>query len=329
MLYNSTVSNDDLMLESGIVEYTGQPYDESNIDCMEAALTAVKEHEENMNSVKQHLGLSELAYYVENGEKVYTEADMGSIVQTVKRAFMKVVAKIKGLFVKFKAMMMKLFANDKTFVTKYKSQVIGKTVEYKGYKFTTDFNLESNVNSATSKAGSLTGSADAEDTKDSLRGAVAGSGSGLSASEFTKELFSKFRNGESSKESLTFKGDDQVSIIQSAQKLIDKAKKAYTGIVKNINKMISELTKASKAEIKKDDANSDNITTLNTKITAYKNIISYAQVANGALLSALKAERAQAKTICVKLISKKRESASEGAFIDSNLGSALSGIDLI
>lgn len=321
MVFNTILNeSSELDLEIGLRECAEEPG-------IEAALQHVYEAEENWNKIQKSIGLGELRYYEENGKdkEVYTEADMGSFVGTIKRFFIAVIEKIKGLFKKFKAIISSFIMKDKKFVSTYRSKIAGHSAEYKGYKFTPDAiapgaklgSIQSTVSGATAEVLNNTSEFD-----EKMRGVIIGDGKEYTASEFSKELYAKLRGGETSKTSSSFSGDEQLKILSDTQNNLKAATKSMTELEKAIKAIIKAIEAKSKAELNKDKANGGAVKTLNDEVRAYKAATNFAQIANGALITALKARNRQARAICVTIVggSKKKVDTNESTVdLPSNL----------
>lgn len=184
-----------------------------------------------------------------------------------------------------------------------------------------------------------------EDIQDKLRGTVAAavvtafgansiSGDSFTASEFSKELFEAFRNGESAKQGIEIKKEFSVADIVGDVKNTDKFKKAaekYSkavtdGIkdyVKDLDKLERDLTKIQtgddmkKANDKTAASNtvSEILGIVSEANSLAKDYSSYQVQANGIVLQALSDKNRQAKAIMVKVIGggkKVNESAEYG-----------------
>lgn len=324
----------------------------------ESALATIVEAEENYNNIMQAIGVDEFAYFEENGvEMVYTEATAGGFFSKVKAFFTNLYQKIKGLFNKFIALIDSYAKSDKDFVNKYRKHLLTvntKGFEYKGFEFT---KLSPNVGSAMDKAYGVTGLGnigsdtdgalkaveDRGEVCEKMRGAalsaIGGQGGNYEAGEFSKELFMLFRNNEDSKVSIEgTEVSKQLSIILNYGEAKKAAEKSFKDLEKEINNVLKDLDKAEKELVKKvpdssasadeNTSNAKGVQLISTKIFFTKEKLNIGQTINGALLTALKDQNRQAKSICVSLMNykPKNESAgfySEGAGYDSALGSVV------
>lgn len=305
---------------------------------IEAALVNVYEQDENYNRLMEAIGIPELKYYQENGKQiVYTEANLENFKKSVKKYFFMAIEKIKGLFEKFKQVMDRLFLNDKDFVNKYGARIKAKStdgLEYKGYNFSVGTvdpqgGLDLAILDIKQKISSKYGDFKTEEYRDALRGKILKKSESFTSREFSKELYSLLRSGESSKGTITINNAaEQLGYISDTKTAIDAASKAATGLEKSIKKLVADLTSSVKTERKSDDANTDQIQSWNGAIYAYKEAVKYAQIANGALISALKARRAQAKSICLKILSynESKNSTSSSNEFATDLDNSLNNI---
>lgn len=106
----------------------------------ECAMNILVESEMNWNSLMRAVAVTELSCLEETGEELIYEASTGGgFLSKVKEFFVNLLAKIKGLFKKFFALIQSYTATDKEFISKYRSTLLKintKDFSYKGYKFT-------------------------------------------------------------------------------------------------------------------------------------------------------------------------------------------------
>lgn len=323
---------------------------ESTIDSPIAAVfNIVAEGEANYNKIMQAVGIGELAVLESTGhEMVYEAADIKGFCTKVKEYFMNILAKIKGVFQKFMAMLNSWAASDKDFVKKYTkilTQVDTKGFEYQGYKFA---NLNTDVASVENKAektveskvGSSFGNVDttkwSESTSEkssileAARGSMIGSRD-IEAGDFAKELFKFFRSGEDTKQTID---SVDVSKVLSTINGAGEAKKAAEESYKKTSKVIQEFIKAMDKlenklvkEIPSNDSEGTAATGLReaTAQSGYmKDLGSMTAIFNGAQLSAIRDQNRQAKSVCVKLLSYKPK--HESAFIHTEGTSFLNNV---
>lgn len=334
---------------------------DSYIEChlapgMEASMNIVAEAEINWNRLTQAVGIQEFNYYEATGEEmVYTEASGSGFFDSVKKFFLNLWEKIKGLFRKFFALIGSYTKTDKQFVDKYKKHLLSvntRDFKYKGYKFTkltdncVDAAYKNAISSIESDVKDLELSAngalkdvelkidDKQDVIEKARANAIGQTGSLDGTEFTKELFMLFRNGEDQKEELdNINVSEQLVFISENSKLEKAAKDNYKTLEKTIKEAIKAVEKAEKEALKgvptKDqngafdkDATSKNslkVQYAHAKFSFLKEAETIATVVNGAQLTAIKDQNRQAKAICVSLMNykPKNESTSfeEGAFL--------------
>ena len=131
---------------SGIIE----PPDYLSVE--ECAMNIVVESEMNWNSLMRAVAVNELSCLEETGEELIYEASTGGgFLSKVKEFFVNLLAKIKGLFKKFFALIQSYTATDKDFVKKYRAdltKINTRDFTYKGYKFTNVDNISSALENA-------------------------------------------------------------------------------------------------------------------------------------------------------------------------------------
>lgn len=118
----------------------------------ECAMNIVVESEMNWNSLMRAVAVNELSCLEETGEELIYEASTGGgFLSKVKEFFVNLLAKIKGLFKKFFALIQSYTASDKEFVKKYRTtltKINTRDFSYKGYKFTNVDNISSALDAA-------------------------------------------------------------------------------------------------------------------------------------------------------------------------------------
>lgn len=317
----------------------------------EAALRHTYEATCNLNNIMKSVGVLELSVFEETGEEmVYEAGAISGFFAKIKAAIMKIWQKIKSLFTKFFAKMQSFGKDDKAFINKYKKELLKadmKDFEYKGYEFTIDKlkakEVEDNMKSiaavklaygygesASTNYGDgfepkqIFGDKDTSDILESVRAkAIASKSSTLDQSEFTKELFETFRNGESNKETLDTKNKalDRgliINFLVNSSTSEKGIKDDYKGIEKSINEIIKKLDKAENenSKIAKDDDNA--------KINKQTNVLGVIRKSNeivtgcltiieqveAAKMTAFNDRRKQCKAICVKLLGRKAKNES-------------------
>ena len=326
-----SMTNRETELTAGIIECMHEPG-------LEGAYAIVAESEANYNKIMQAVGVAELAVFESTGEEmVYEAADVKGFFGKVKEFFVNLWEKIKGLFKKFFAMFDSYVKSDKDFVNKYKKHLLTvntRDFKYKGYNFDVDA-IE--LNDASSKIDGIIGKYlhvsdnkavldklitemdDRTELLEKIRGAAIGESS-LEAGEFTKELFSKFRSGEDSKEEL-----DNVSVsdlllnISGSSKLKTTAEKEYKVLEKEIKEAMKNLDKTEKELLRvvpdKNDSDATELRATQIKVASnavglLKDKMSILQLINGAKLTAIKDCNRQSKAICTALMTYKPKNES-------------------
>lgn len=318
----------------------------------EAASYIVAESEDNYNNIIKAMALDEYAVYESTGiEMVYEAANFKAFFAKVKDFFKKLWEKIKGMFQKFFAKINSVLMKDKDFVKKYKPALLKldsvKGFEYKGYEFTnlTDkcigadkvqAGLKGLIEIAGASKETLTSYiADIAGEKktallDATRGETLGGGKKVEDSDYSDELFKYFRKGESDRQTIdSFSTSDintQLDIISGA----DKAKKAAEDDLKTVKRTIDEIIKklesAEKAAEKTtSETQSELVKAYSGTVDVLKQRMNIVTLWNGAKLRALKDQNAQAKSICVKLLTFKPKTESAG-FVHTEGGSYLDSV---
>lgn len=316
-----SISNREVELTTRIIECAHEPG-------LEGAYHIVAESEANYNAIMQAVGVAELAAYEATGEEmVYEAGDIEVFFTKMKEYFLNILEKIKGLFKKFFAMLDTFIKSDKDFASKYRKQITGANangLKFKGYKFDlTAINLKTasaNMDKQQLErptSGTLmeindyiTRFEDKAEILELMRAKALSEGGHLSASEFTKKLFTKLRSGEDSKTELTnIKPDEELTVITTSDSLKKTAQEQFDTIEKEIKEIIKTIEK-DKKELKEQKTDSvdavklkaANIKAASVHINNLKNKISILQVINGAKLTAIKDRNRQAKAICVALV---------------------------
>lgn len=343
--YNNTVLCNEAEIEESI--YT---------DFEEGALNAIAENESNYNKLIEAIGLMESAVFEENGEVVYTEAMLGSIWESLKSFLMKVWQKIVALFKRFVAMFDQYFKGDKEFVKKYRAKVMqsdAKDLDYNGYTFkdldtkikaldVDDYKLNTSIQSGTNQ----TYNADTEDKQDkidevmdSFRAKMCGkSGGKVDSSDFSDELKEAYY-GSDSPESLDDPDlgaqlrfiDNSRDNIKDAIDLKNKIEKAFKRVIKDIDDVkgtkmkekgqeaYNNAAKNATEDEKKaasDKANSEFAKNNNLQVTILHQKSSALTQTLGVALNALKDRNRQARSICVKAMTKSGKFKNESASVE-------------
>ena len=323
----------------GIIECAYEPG-------IEAAFAIVAESEQNYNALIQAVGMDELKFLEENGhEMVYTEATGSGFFEQAKAFFKNILEKIKGLFTKFFAMFDSFIKSDKEFINKYQKQLVQvdtKDFKYNGFEFTVDAITVDGADTAIGeikKGDSELSAAIAEykdetDVVEKWRGRAAKSSGSLTASEFSKELYEKFRKGESSKQELeNLTAMKYIKILQDSSTAKKNAERGFTALRKTIEGYIKDVDQLSKAALSNlSNANAEENGTkargAAVVVKMLKNKLAILQIVNGAKLTAIKDENRQARAILVKMLGYKPKNESTD-FSGGYEGSRLSSLSFV
>lgn len=301
-------------------------------DFLEESYKNILESEENYNALMQMVGIAELAAYEATGEVVYEASDISGFVSKAKEFFKKLWEKIQGIFKKFFALVGSFTKSNKDFVNKYKKDILTANTtnfEFKGYKFTLDKDIVGNaskkldtiVDSYTvSDVSSLSDSQleekikalqDKDEIVEEMRGAALDGKGKYDANEFRTALFEKFRNGESSPETINdINVGELITYLIDENSITKTAKRSYNSLKRDVEGAIKQLDRTTKAEIKDatgDDADkaSKVIRCLSDRTFLLRTKLALLEAVNGALLTAIRDRSRQAKSVCVKLIGRK------------------------
>lgn len=157
---------------------------------------------------------------------------------------------------------------------------------------------------------------DTEDVHDKMRGAAIGASS-FDTGEFGEEIFKYFHGDETTKEDIsTPSASDIITTISTTAKAKKTAKDAYTAIEKVINKEIKDLDKLESDIMKLVPGKTDDAKALqeyyakSVSATSRTSAITKTKLAMinqvyGGLLTAIKDENSQARSIAIKMINYK------------------------
>ena len=294
-------------------------------DFFEAALNVCYESECNLHNILKNIGIAELAVFESTGQEIVYEAgSISSIIEKLKTAASKLWAKIRGIYDKFMAKFRSYGKDDKGFIEKYRAQILaGSTagLKVKGFTFTTDAvtaggawtalkgcepvkKAEAVLSMSRSNKPDEKHFKDSEEYKDKMRGCILGKGD-LTAQEFNKELYAKLRNGE--------------------EKAIKQLIESLDGVKKKANENID---KAKEDEIQNASSVTANVVTANG---IYTDCINMCQLVSSARMKAFNQKRAQAKSVCVKCMNRKKpkNESTEYNNESTEYNSILDGIELI
>lgn len=304
----------------------------------EAMVAAVAENEYNFNAIMRPVAVAELAA-VKAGKSpcsVWTEGALSSFWEKVKKFFLKVLAKIKGVFAAFMSRIDQHLRGGKSFFDKYKKELADKfakidkdKVKFNGYVFTAHTHTaNSKITSelmntkfadlSTSEADAIVANRDKQDEAiEKYRGELIGKGT-LTAAEFNKELFEHFR-GSDSKEEINDVSFQSIASVLGTDKAKKTIQDSYKGLEKAISKFISDCDKAKNKSIDvtvgsetgdKDLAKS-RTAAYPILVSEAKEKLAVAQTYIGAQMKAIQDEISQAKAFAGQVLrSAKHEGAS-------------------
>ena len=283
---NDQTLTQDITLESLVEDYKSPWY--RGEDYTEAALEAVIDTTANYNMIMESIMTNELGYLEEYKEDiVYTEASVQGFILAIKKFLYKIWEKISSLCKSFMMFIDKQTKSDKAFLNKYKKDIFGKTLtdfEFDGYVFTiNDANIKSamelcnkidantdmkNLKSDEYKSDNPSkDTADMEDKIEVLRANICKAinskctSTKLGQSDFMKELFRAFRDGEEDKKPI----GDRVEVGALAQEMQTSAdtRKKVNNLYRESKRIIDDASKNIEISLKSlqnkttDDINKD------------------------------------------------------------------------
>ena len=299
-------------------------------DFHEAMMVNVAENESNFNSLMRPCILAERAAIVkgEAPASVWTEGAISNFWAKAKAFFLKLLAKIKGVFNRFMSFIDQHIRGGKSFFDKYKKQLADKfakidkdKVKFVGYTFK---NLEkSPVADGLRELDSDDYGMDKDKVDEMIEGyraSLVGQSGTLSASEFSKELKEYFCGD--SKEEMDVSYQDIVRVLGNADKAKKTVQNNYKGLESAVNKIIHQCEKnASSAtdDLVKDRGNNPEASAKTagypTTIAVYKGMLAAAQQFIGAQMRAAAAEVSQYKGFAGQVL---RASVKESAGFDES-----------
>ena len=339
---------------ANVMQETLAAYKESYYtDPTEHALACVAESQELYSNMIKEIGVQEMTALYESGDVEAVHESGDGIVTKIKNFIMSVWEKIKALFARFVRAFDGYFKSGKEFVEKYKKQLASishnmSDFRYKGYKFTIVGTPLSKTADDVSKVytgvdgmqdNALdTAFDDFDDHVEGLRGEALGGNSKISAQEFTKELFEKFRDGSSEKTELELKSDELGDLISIMAILEDKSKTlkdvetANKNTKKIIDGLVKDFDKSRNTELGKKVGSGEGDTTTDERSLAVRKInlkskyahaiLQITQTYNGAYLTALKDRMSQCKSVCVAALAYKPKNES---YMESTLDNSIFG----
>lgn len=316
---------------------------------MLGAFSIIAESDKTYNDIMKAIGLAELACLESTGaEIVYEAADSESFFEKIKKWFINLGQKIAALFKNFINKVRDWATNDTKFAEKYEKALKDADVsklDYNGYVFSNLFDTNSGTvylktaevlinkfgtgatyaemkadtnNELATKLNDE--SVDVEEVANKIRGAAIGKDS-IESKDFDKEIYKHFRSNEDKPVKLTnIKIADIINDIKETKRYERAVKIAYDSLNATLKGEIKDLDDL-KASVKRQANNAENDADKeknNARIAAISKVTNYTRIrmniitaVNGGLLSAIAANRAQAKSICVELLkaNKKKEDA--------------------
>lgn len=339
-----TINNEPLDIEN--MTYEESAYENP----FEAGMNLVAESENNYNNIMKAIAMDELYALESTGaEIVYESGRLKSFFTKVKDFFKKLWEKIKGIFVKFFASINSMVLKDKEFVKKYKkalSSVDTKNFTYKGFEFTNlnapvkdpqsireiktlaQIDADKDINSIKNYTESISDD-NYTDIVDKFRGDLL-KDSKIESDYFADDLFKYFRNGEDSKVEIDkVDTNEQMKLIENTSDMKKQGEKALKDIKDPFDKVIKALEEAERKAIKDiptSDEASAKATAYSATVKILKEAFGAAQLFTTAKLKAIKDQNAQAKSICVKLLTYKPKNES-ASFVHTEGGSFLDMVE--
>lgn len=250
-------------------------------------------------------------------------------------------ASVKGVFQKIKDIIKKMWkrltevmntvinyftklASDTKFIQRVKSQLqdYNKSVTLQGYKFT--INAVDPKKSYDAMVNSVKGKFSAVNTKEALDNATnfdaidsyVKTGFGFGKTSFENDLFKALRNGSDSQSEVTFNKQSlisavegyktSVSVVKSAKVKIDSV---YSSAIKQVDNLASENNKIQAKTDADKEKQSIKSAVYKQEADMLKNLLSYTNKAVSAQVSALKAERSQAKNALMQALKDSKKTA--------------------
>lgn len=277
---------------------------------LEGAMMHVYELECNYNKLMEAAGMAELRYYQQTGGDLFVNeaGAFGGFIEKAKEFFKKVIEKIKMIFNKFVSKIHSLVGSNKSFVKKYRTEILKKSgsikdMDFNGYEFgdlaksiSTDFGadkytaLKSNIDTTMAASNDdkykyskdshvrggikddLDKDSDAiEDIIESQRAKIIGQSGSLSEDEFRDEVKDLFYGADGKTSLDDIKLIDQIRYVDEVDKTIKEAKRERDKLEKAINKYIKGLEKF-QTEIAKSLKDEKTAGTIAARETNIKNI---------------------------------------------------------
>lgn len=282
---------------------------------------------------------------------------------SAEEAYVLQEASIKEIFNKIKEVIKKMWkrmtevmgtvityftklVNDKKFIERAKKALANFNGEVKtqGYEFTINTidpskaydamiaSVEKNFKSVTSKA-----ELDKATSSDAVDKYIGAGFNGLNTGNFESELFKKLRNGADSESEIKFDKAKCMSAVEDYKVALSVVKSTKTKVDATYSKALKAVDiiakENDKVETVDDKANAQKALTSNVckqQADMLKNLLSYTNKAVSAQISALKAERSQAKSLIMQAVvvaGKKPVATSESTILGS--GSLIDSVSIL
>ena len=344
--------------------HTGEIDPDPIVDPVEEAYIIAAESERNFGSLMLAVGMQELMSYQESGIDFIHEApNVKAFFSKVKQFFITLKEKIWSVVKNFIAAIQSRFMKGEKFATKYGDQIRkgfaaikDDDFKVKGFKFTyVDFNIANDIKEMgnaikgdlpllqdaqmadvekfiNSVENTMSG-AEVQSTLGKYRATCIGKQGELSDTEFTKELFKFFRNGESEKKELK-KSDVNINRVldslKAGRQAIKKANTNYRDLEKELNKCIKKTSEfeSKLANYKGENQNAGKaLSAVSQMVSISKSMLNICNQLNSAHLSAMKAELAQARRVAMRCIS--RDNKVEKKLIGNESASLIGSVQFI
>ena len=325
---------------------------------LEGGLMHVYENECNYNAIMKAAGISELKYYKECGGDLFVNeaAAVGGFIDKFISFFKKVGEKIAQMFKKFVMTIGSFVQSDKSFVKKWKPQVMrnSKEFDFKGYKF--DLTM---LDSIKSKAENITPKnmdiaqfardADVHPMSDDdieakckeMMKDICGEDVD-SENEMKDELHKKVYgdNKEEFKvtsslclEAFSYISDTKKNIkeIQDFQKKFNTGINKYCKVLEDTKKVLLKYMEDSKPG-KPKEAQSNKMKTVTQQITLTKDNAQYFTTAFSLFIGAYKDLNRQSKAICVKALnsgSRKKDATADAIGTNESAADIFADVEII
>ena len=325
---------------------------------LEGGLMHVYENECNYNAIMKAAGISELKYYKECGGDLFVNeaAAVGGFIDKFISFFKKVGEKIAQMFKKFVMTIGSFVQSDKSFVNKWKPQVMRnfKDFDFKGYKF--DLSMVSTISSK-AKSIAVGTMPKAQLARDASMHPMSDDDIEAKHKEMMKDICGEDVDSENEmKDELHKKvyGDNKeefkvtastcleaFSRISDTKKNIDDVKNFQKEFNTGIDKYCNSLEDAKKELLKYMDQAEDNrgkeiqsnkMKTVTQQITLTKDNAQYFTTAFSLFIGAYKDLNRQSKAICVKALnsgSRKKDATADAIGTNESAADIFANVEII